>query len=312
MHIMEGFLPPQWCLFWYIVSFIVVIYGIIKIKKLTEESPQLKPLIAVSGAFMFVLSALKIPTAFGSSTHPTGSALSAVIFGPAITSVLATIVLLFQALLLAHGGISTLGANIFSMGIIGPAAAWLIYKGTKKLGLNSSISIFLAAFFASLMTYATTGVQLALAFPIPTFEAAFLKFIAIFAYTQIPIAVIEGFVTIKIWDYIMKSRPDILEGLNLTRSKAVMENKFNKKHLILLLCTALIIVTPFALNISINGGTDDLASNEIQNLGYKPWFESIWIPPSDNVETLIFASQAAIGLIIIGYFIGYYKKKQNS
>lgn len=311
MHIMEGNLPPEWCLFWYIISFIVVIYGIIKIKKLTEESPQLKPLIAVSGAFMFVLSALKIPTTFGSSTHPTGTSLSAVIFGPAITSVLTTIVLLFQALLLAHGGITTLGANVFSMGIVGPAAAWLIYQGTKKAGLSSSISIFLAAFFASIATYATAGIQLALAFPIPTFEAALKFYITIFAGTQIPIAIVEGFVTLKIWNYIMNSRPDIFESLNVG-SKVVMENKMSKKHLILALCVALIIIAPFVLNVSINGGTDDLASNQIQNLGYTPWFESIWTPPSDNVETLIFAAQAAIGLIIIGYFIGYYKKKQNS
>lgn len=113
MHIMEGFLPLQWCLFWYIISFIVVIYGIIKIKKITEESPELKPLLAVSGAFMFILSAIRLPSFVpGSSSHPTGNGLSAVIFGPAVTSVLATIVLIFQALLLAHGGITTLGANV--------------------------------------------------------------------------------------------------------------------------------------------------------------------------------------------------------
>lgn len=225
MHISDGFLLWQWCLFWYIISFTVVIYGIIKIKKITDKSPELKPLIAVSGAFMFVLSAIRMPTPFGSSSHLTGNGLGAVLFGPTITSVLATIVLLFQALLLGHGGISTLGANVFSMGIVGPTIAWLIYKRAKKVGLSPSVAIFLAAFFADIMTYVTTGTQLALSYPIPTFSAAFIKFMAIFAYSQIPLAIVEGILTVIIWDYIIKLRPDILERLNLISPKAVTEVK---------------------------------------------------------------------------------------
>ncbi|WP_414469175.1 cobalt ECF transporter S component CbiM [Methanobacterium sp. ACI-7] len=224
MHISDGFLLPQWCLFWYIISFTVVIYGIIKIKKITEESPELKPLLAVSGAFMFLLSALKLSIG-GSSTHPTGNGLSAIIFGPAITSVLATIVLLFQALFIGHGGISTLGANVFAMGITGPFIAWLLYKGSNKIGIKSSIAIFLAAFSADIVTYLTTATQLALSFPVPTFESALLKFLSIFALWQIPFAVVEGILTVIIWDYIVKLRPDILERLNLIRSKKVMDAK---------------------------------------------------------------------------------------
>lgn len=226
MHINDGFLLWQWCLFWYILSFTVVIYGIIKIKKITEESPELKPLLAVSGAFMFLLSAIKLPSIVpGSSSHPTGNGLSAVIFGPAITSVLATIVLLFQALLLAHGGISTLGANVFAMGIAGPFIAWLIYKGSNKLGIKSSVAIFLAAFSADIVTYVTTATQLALSFPIPTFSAALFKFMAIYAPTQLPLALAEGFLTVIIWDYIVKLRPDLFERLNLIQNKKVMGAK---------------------------------------------------------------------------------------
>lgn len=51
---------------------------------------------------MFVLSSLKLPSVTGSCSHPTGNGLGAVLFGPAVASVLATIVLVFQALLIAH------------------------------------------------------------------------------------------------------------------------------------------------------------------------------------------------------------------
>jgi cobalt/nickel transport system permease protein len=215
---MEGFLPWQWCLFWYLVSLPVVAFGVIQIKKITEEHPESKPLLAVSGAFMFVLSSLKLPSVTGSCSHPTGNGLGAVLFGPAVVSVLATITLGFQALLLAHGGITTLGANIFSMGIIGPFFAWLIYKGCKNTGIPISIAVFLAATFGDLLTYVTTAIQLSLAFPIPSFNESLVKFLIIFAYTQLPLAIAEGFFTVAIFNYVKKLRPDILEKLSVLYS----------------------------------------------------------------------------------------------
>lgn len=215
---MEGFLPWQWCLLWYIISIPVVAYGVWQIKRITDEKPESKPLLAVSGAFMFVLSSLKLPSVTGSCSHPTGNGLGAVLFGPTVTSVLAAITLIFQALLLAHGGLTTLGANIFSMGIVGPVCAWLIYKSSKNMGLSSSIGIFLAALFGNLLTYVTTAIQLSLAFPIPSFSDALVKFLIIFAYTQLPLAVAEGLLTVVIFDYIKKLRPDILKDLGVIKS----------------------------------------------------------------------------------------------
>jgi cobalt/nickel transport system permease protein len=223
VHIMEGFLPWQWCLLWYLISIPVVVYGIIQIKKITDKNPESKPLLAVSGAFMFILSSLKMPSVTGSCSHPTGNGLGAVLFGPAAASVLAAIVLVFQALLLAHGGLTTLGANIFSMGIVGPFAAWLVYKGIQKIGWAPSIGIFFAAVLGDWLTYVTTATQLSLAFPIPTFGEAFVKFMVVFAYTQVPLAIAEGLLTVVIFDYIMKLRPDILRTLKVIGPKKTEE-----------------------------------------------------------------------------------------
>lgn len=216
---MEGFLPWQWCLFWYIVAMPVVAYGVIQIKKITDKQPESKPLLAVSGAFVFILSSLKLPSVTGSCSHPTGTGLGAVLFGPAAASVLGAIVLVFQAILLAHGGITTLGANIFSMGIIGPLVAWLVYKGIQKANGPTLLGVFLAAALADLMTYVTTAIQLSLAFPVPSFGMAFNNFMWIFAITQIPLAIAEGLLTVVIFDYIMKLKPDILENLKVIGPK---------------------------------------------------------------------------------------------
>ena len=215
MHIMEGYLPLQWCIIWFVVAIIVVAFGIYQIKKIVDETPESKALLAVSGAFMFVLSSLKLPSVTGSCSHPCGNGLGAALFGPAVTAVLATIVLIFQALLLAHGGLTTLGANIVSMGIVGPLVAWLVYKALTKAGISSTIAVFFAAFLGDLLTYVATSFQLALAFPAPTFGSALTNFLVIFAVTQIPLAVGEGILTVIIWDRLKAYKPKLLDKLGV-------------------------------------------------------------------------------------------------
>lgn len=55
------------------------------------------------------------------------------------------------------------------------------------------------------------------------------------------------------------------------------------------------------------GGSDDAAGEAVEASGFKPWAQSLWEPPSGEIESLLFALQAAIGAIIIGYFFGYWR-----
>ena len=223
MHIMEGFLPGPWWQIWFALSIPVVVYGIYKLNRLVKENREILPLLAVAGAFIFVLSALKLPSVTGSCSHPTGTGLAAILFGPAITAVLGTIVLLYQALFLAHGGLTTLGANVFSMGIVGPVVAYTIYKVGMKLNLNFYLVVFLAATLGDWATYVVTSVELALAFPADTggFMTSFKAFATIFAVTQIPLAIIEGAITALIFKYIIQVRSDMLAKLNVLSDAAI-------------------------------------------------------------------------------------------
>jgi len=225
MHIMEGFLPHPWWEIWFALSLPVVAYGIYKMNNVIKENRETLPLLAVAGAFIFVISSLKLPSVTGSCSHPTGTGIGAILFGPAITSVLSVVVLIYQAVFLAHGGITTLGANVFSMGIVGPVVGYLIYKSCAKYGML--FGAFLAGALSDWATYAVTSIQLALAYPAATggVLASFKAFLAIFSVTQIPLAIVEGVVTALMFKYILQMRSDVLVRLNVLSERESLKLK---------------------------------------------------------------------------------------
>jgi len=220
MHIMEGFLPAEHCVVWTAVSAPFVVQGGMRLRKIMREHPQMRLTLAASGAFTFVLSALKMPSVTGSCSHPTGTGLGAVLFGPPVMSVIGAIVLLFQALLLAHGGITTLGANIFSMAIVGPWVSYGLYKLFRSFGLSMALGVFVGAAAGDLATYITTSVELAAAYPDAAsgYLGAFLKFMGVFAITQIPLAVAEGLLTVIVMNA-LSQKTDVLNELGLIQSR---------------------------------------------------------------------------------------------
>lgn len=200
MHIMEGYLPPKFCIAWGVICIPFLVSGYLSIKKTLSKNHKSMTILAMAGAFIFVLSSLKIPSVTGSCSHMTGTGLAAILFGPTTVSILGIIVLIFQAILLAHGGLTTLGANTFSMAIAGPLVSYGIYKLCQNLKVNKYIGIFLAASIGDLFTYCVTSIQLALAYPSQNggVSASTAKFLSVFAPTQVPLAVIEGILTVVI------------------------------------------------------------------------------------------------------------------
>lgn len=198
MHIMEGYLPGSYCLVWGAICIPFLIWGFFSIKRTLSDDRKAITVLAMAGAFIFVISSLKIPSVSGSCSHMTGTGLGAILFGPASVSILGIIVLLFQAILLAHGGLTSLGANTFSMAIAGPFVSYGIYQLCKKLKVNKLVSVFLAASIGDLFTYCVTSFQLAMAYPseVGGMTASLVKFLGIFATTQVPLAVIEGILTV--------------------------------------------------------------------------------------------------------------------
>lgn len=222
MHIAEGYLPPAHAAAWFVVSAPFVVHGVRTLTRRIREEPETKMLLGAAGAFAFVLSALKIPSVTGSSSHPTGTGLGAVLFRPPIMAVLGGVVLAFQALLLAHGGLTTLGANVFSAAIAGPWIAYGAWSLVRRCHGGLGLAVFAAAAIGDLATYCVTSLQLALAFPDSQtgVAGAMVKFGAIFAVTQVPLAVSEGLLTVLIMRLLARVSPAELRQLRVLPARS--------------------------------------------------------------------------------------------
>jgi len=86
-----------------------------------------------------------------------------------------------------------------------------------------------------------------------------------------------------------------------------------KRNIILMTLAVAICVVPMVMFAGLGedegyfSGTDHLASEIVEDSGYEPNPVVLWKPPSPEIESLLFAVQAAIGGIILGYFIGFWR-----
>jgi cobalt/nickel transport protein len=85
----------------------------------------------------------------------------------------------------------------------------------------------------------------------------------------------------------------------------------SKYYIVLIaICVAIFVAPLILVPDAAYEGADGAAEEAISDTGYEPWFTSIWEPPSGEIESLLFALQAAIGAMIIGYFVGYERGKR--
>jgi len=198
---------------WFAAAAPFLIIGLAKIARKRRENPTYMPLVALMGATIFILSVWHIPVPVtGSCSHPCGVALSAIMVGPFESTVLTFIALFFQ-MFLAHGGVTTLGANTVSMGVVGGFLGYGVYLAIRKLNAPVWLSAGTAGFLGDLATYVTTAGQLALSLHPSAAMQYWGFFSAGFLPTQVPLAIIEFAVTAAVARYVAINRPEILGGL---------------------------------------------------------------------------------------------------
>lgn len=217
MHISEGILPPGWALLWFLVAAPFVGWGVVQIQRRKAIDPSYMPLLGIFGAAVFVFSCFPIPVPVaGSTAHPAGTGMSAIFLGPFASVVVACVSLLLQALFLAHGGLTTLGGNTLSMGVLGSFGGYAAFRLGRLLRFKLFWCGFLAGMAADLLTYLGTAGAMALALhgTQPLLSVLGQIYLA-FMPTQIPLCLLEGAVTGGILVYVHHHRPDILRRLRV-------------------------------------------------------------------------------------------------
>lgn len=212
MHISEGILPAPWALLWYAVAIPFVAWGLRDLRRRSEESLWFKPLVGLVGAAVFLISCMPIPVpTAGTCSHPAGTGLAAILIGPGLTVVVASIALTLQALFLAHGGLTTLGANIVSMGVTGAYAGYGAYLLARRLKLPWIAAAFLAGLVSDWATYAMTSFELATALHGDgSFSAMFSLILLAFVPTQLPLGILEGFICAGALKFVRSRKPELL------------------------------------------------------------------------------------------------------
>ncbi len=232
MHITEGILPPKWAIFWFIIIIPFVVIGTLKLKKKKREVPGFLPLVGIVGAAVFVFSCFPIPVVAlnGMATaHPAGTGMSAMLLGPFVSVIIAGIALFIQALFLAHGGLTTLGVNIFSMGILGSFSGYFAFRLAQRLGLRLFWCGFLAGVISDIFTYIGTSIGLGLlvleggesffATVTQSLKAMLEIFVVFMATSQGPLCIAEGIVVGFVISYVYKVRPSILFSLRVVKER---------------------------------------------------------------------------------------------
>lgn len=212
MHISEGILPFSWATVWFLAVLPFLALGAVRLARRSAEDLSSKPLVGMMAAVVFIISCMPIPIPIaGTCSHPCGTGLAAVMLGPALGVLVAAVALLIQALFLSHGGISTWGANLFAMGVVGSFVGYGTFRILRICGMGPVAAAFGAGLAADWGTYGTTALILALGIKgSGPFWPLFGKISLAFAPTQIPLGVIEGAISSGMVALLSRKRPDLL------------------------------------------------------------------------------------------------------
>lgn len=303
MHLSEGILPIKWAVIWYLVALPFVAYGIYKVKNISKEDITIKPMLGMMGAAVFIISCMPVPVpTAGTCSHPCGTGMAAILIGPVLSTFVASIALLIQALFLAHGGITTWGADIVSMGIVGSFSAYLTFKGLRRIGVGLVPAAFVGGVISDWATYTTTSFELATALQgKESFLNLFSTILIAFIPTQLPLGILEGAMTAGMLAFVMKRKPEILETLGvikMQRAKCKMQSVVGT---LLLIAVAIVPLAASAEEGKWTGVDESVVEKVAKEHGREAWEPFI---NTDQGDLLLFVF--LVGGAIGGFVMGYY------
>lgn len=302
MHIAEGILPAPWAAACFVASAPFVYAGLRRVRTVSQEVPSFKALVGLMGAAVFVISVMPIPVpTVGTCSHPAGTGMAAILVGPLVSVLLSTIALVIQTIFLAHGGITTLGANILSMGVIGSFAGYAAFRGLRAVNAPFWLAAFAAGLASDWATY--TGTSFIMAVGLHGDGSLWGLFGAIllaFVPTQLPLGILEGVITAGMAGYVLKNRPDILQQLRVI-PPALAKAASGMAGVAGALALILALPSPVAAGEKSWEGVDAAVVGKIAEQHGRPPVETVFNSISGDALLFAFALGGAVGGFILGY-----------
>jgi cobalt/nickel transport system permease protein len=209
MHIPDGFLSVVVSIVLWAVSVITVGYALRRVS--ADLGERQVPLMGVLAAAIFAGQMLNFTVIGGTSGHLMGAALATVLLGPWAAILVMTCVVAVQALIFQDGGLLALGSNIFNMGIVGVAVAYMAYNTLRRLTGERRWGLFASGFIAAWLSIEVAalgvGLQLALSNTSPANIA-----IPTMAGIHALLGIGEGLITVGALAFIVSTRPDLLKS----------------------------------------------------------------------------------------------------
>ena len=220
MHLADGILPGRWALLWSAVTAPFVAVSLSLLQRRDERDASYQPFVAMVASALFLISCMPVPVpTAGTCSHPCGTGLATILIGPWMTVLVTVVALVLQALFLAHGGLTTLGADVLSMGVAGAFVGWSVFKLLRRAGASLALAAFVAGVLSDWATYATTSMELATALhgarPI---GELFWKVLVAFVPTQLPLGLFEGALSAGAVVFLWRRRRDLLVRLAVVAS----------------------------------------------------------------------------------------------
>ncbi len=212
MHLAEGVLPLNQAIAWSTLAAPAVYWSLRREQRTRRDTPSSSVVMAGATSLLFAGTLLPLPVpVVGATSHVCLTPVLALVVGARRIVWPTFFVLLLQAVFFAHGGLTTLGVNVLTLGLLGPLTTVGLWALLRRLGADGALGLALACGVGGLSVYVADAVVLAVALsdvtlPATTFGAVLLGF----APVQIPLAVLEAVASVGIVRLLATRRPDLL------------------------------------------------------------------------------------------------------
>ena len=201
MHLPDGLIPLNQALVYWIICLIIL--GLFFYKFSKERNDKRIILLGVFASLTVIVSSVSIPSPFGIPIHFFLIPLVALILGPLNGSVVSFLALLVQSLFLAMGGLTTLGANVLTIGIVISFGTFIFYK--IFLNLNKKFAIFCGT-LVGIICGTFFQVLILIISGSSTLETLLASLVPFYLF----VAIIEGIINLIIMTAIERISPEIL------------------------------------------------------------------------------------------------------